>query len=442
MSAHDALPLLFKLAVLFLLATGFGLAFLRARIPELLGAIAAGLILGPTGIDLFNWNFAHLSQKAVANGVASLGLLNWVSLIMLMFSAGLHLDVSDGIKPTRLVLTLIGTSFVAVMIGLVATPVIMALVTDDRIATDSQSIAAYRIILAIAVAVTSVPFLSKIFLNTELIGTEFARNVLVAAGALDVLLWCLVSVAEAVKSATTLDVLPLAVPIVTALGYTAVVVLLGPQLCTLYADRHNEETAPVTRDLAAILCFLFFIVGIGSLLGINPLISSILAGFCVARAGLADRSAAAAVNLVTGRLFVPLYFAIVGLSLDLSKDTNVQLIVVFLVWSSIIKFTSILLGARFIAKEAPISAMNYAVAMNTRGGPGIVLASVALNAGLIGEPTFIAMVIASIATAGVTELWLIAFRDSIVPPAHRTAAAAATTLVPSDRMPPSTVRTR
>ena len=449
MSAHDALPLLFKLGVLFLLATGFGLAFVRVRLPELLGAIAAGLILGPTGINLFAWNIGGVSPQAVASEMTSMGFLNWVSLVMLMFSAGLSLDVSRGIKPDRIVLTLVGASFLAVAVGLLCTPAVTALVTDSRVATDPQSIAAYRIILGIAVAVTSVPFLSKIFFNTDLIGTGFARNVLVAAGALDILLWCLVSVAEAVKSATTLDVLPLAVPIVVSLGFVAVVVLVGPRVCGLYAARYSEEAAPVTRDLAAILCLCFAIVGVGSLIKINPLISSALAGFCIARAGLADRPAAAALNLLTSRLFVPIYFAIVGLTLDLSKDTNIELVVVFLLWSSVIKFSSVFASVRLFASAGPLSAVNYAITMNTRGGPGIVLASVALSDRLIGEPTFIALVVASIATAALTELWLIAFRPSIVPQKpvpHRAAgpatAAAASALVPSRQLPPSTVRSQ
>ena len=44
--------------------------------------------------------------------------------------------------------------------------------------------------------------------------------------------------------------------------------------------------------------------------------------------------------------------------------------------------------------------------MNTRGGPGIVLASVAYAAGIIDERMFTALVIASILTSLATGLWL------------------------------------
>ena len=44
--------------------------------------------------------------------------------------------------------------------------------------------------------------------------------------------------------------------------------------------------------------------------------------------------------------------------------------------------------------------------MNTRGGPGIVLASVAYAAGIIDDRLFTAFVLASIVTSLATGVWL------------------------------------
>jgi hypothetical protein len=44
--------------------------------------------------------------------------------------------------------------------------------------------------------------------------------------------------------------------------------------------------------------------------------------------------------------------------------------------------------------------------MNTRGGPGIVLASVALAFNIISEPFFVALVLASIVTSLFSGIWL------------------------------------
>jgi Kef-type K+ transport system membrane component KefB len=109
---------------------------------------------------------------------------------------------------------------------------------------------------------------------------------------------------------------------------------------------------------------------------------------------------------------VLLYFAIVGLSVNIIRDFNLGLILGFLVWSSVIKMACVFFAAKLYFG---VQSLHYAVTMNTRGGPGIALAGLALGLGLIGQPTFLALVFASLITAGITEAWLtIFYRRSLV----------------------------
>src|SRR5690606_35644717 len=82
--------------------------------------------------------------------------------------------------------------------------------------------------------------------------------------------------------------------------------------------------------------------------------------------------------------FVPIYFALVGLRLDLAHQLDVQLTLLFIIASSAIKVTSCTVAARASGIEWSRS-FDYGIAMNTRGGPGIVLASVAHAAGIRSE---------------------------------------------------------
>lgn len=51
------------------------------------------------------------------------------------------------------------------------------------------------------------------------------------------------------------------------------------------------------------------------------------------------------------------------------------------------------------------SSFNLSVAMNTRGGPGIILATIAYDLGIIGEAFFITLVLTSIITSLFSGLW-------------------------------------
>jgi Kef-type K+ transport system membrane component KefB len=103
--------------------------------------------------------------------------------------------------------------------------------------------------------------------------------------------------------------------------------------------------------------------------------------------------------------FVPIYFAIVGLRLDLLHDFNAPLVVGFIAFACIVKAFSAYAGAR-LAGQNRSGATNLAVAMNARGGPGIVLASVAFDAGIINEEFFVALVLLAVLTSLAAGSWL------------------------------------
>jgi Kef-type K+ transport system membrane component KefB len=62
-------------------------------------------------------------------------------------------------------------------------------------------------------------------------------------------------------------------------------------------------------------------------------------------------------------------------------------------------------GARLVG-ETEVGARNLAVALNARGGPGIVLASVALDRGIIGSEFYAVLVLLAITTSLLAGSWL------------------------------------
>ena len=63
----------------------------------------------------------------------------------------------------------------------------------------------------------------------------------------------------------------------------------------------------------------------------------------------------------------------------------------FLLFTTLFETVGTLLAAKLIKKDW-LSSFNLAVAMNTRGGPGIVLATVAFGLGIINQTFFVTLV--------------------------------------------------
>ena len=100
-----------------------------------------------------------------------------------------------------------------------------------------------------------------------------------------------------------------------------------------------------------------------------------------------------------------MYFAGIGLGLDLIHGFSLVFFLWFLVAACAIKAASVFLGAR-LAGEDTFSSWNLSVAMNARGGPGIVVASTAFAAGIIDQNFFAVLVLLAIITSLAAGAWL------------------------------------
>lgn len=117
--------------------------------------------------------------------------------------------------------------------------------------------------------------------------------------------------------------------------------------------------------------------------------------------------------------FIPIYFAVVGLQLDLRHGFSLLLFVGYLGYACAVEAISVYAGTR-LDGQRPATALNLAVATNARGGPGIVLASITYGAVIINQSFYAVLVLLAIATSLLAGSWA---RPGSAPPAARRAAA-------------------
>jgi Kef-type K+ transport system membrane component KefB len=275
---------------------------------------------------------------------------------------------------------------------------------------------AVAIVFAIAAAVTSIPVISKIFADLGILRTRFASLVLGVAMLEDILLYGVLAVATTLAAASAAagssgssvarDVaVHVAVTSVFMVGgLTVVPRLLG----RLSRSRFNPLAS--ASPLGWMLIVLLAYTSIAAALDVKVIFGAFLAGFGLVggfRGTERERIAkpAEAITSVSFALFIPVYFAMVGFRLDLTRTFSLGLLVAFLVGSTILRICSAGLAAR-LAGFRGLDVVNIAVTANARGGPGIVLATVALDAGIVSAPFFTALVVTAVLTSQLAGLWL------------------------------------
>nr|BDT37550.1 cation:proton antiporter [Myxococcus sp. MH1] len=369
----------------------------RVGLPDLIGAILAGVLLGPSVLGLIgSEEGAPLPQAFTA--LASAGL------VALMASAGLGINRAGTEGPGRLIPVLIIGTLLSLLPAFASAPLISAIAPDPQVGAEAGSAAAYQGLLALAAIVTSVPFLTKIYFNTGLTSTSFARGTLEFACLIDLVVWSLFGAVQALKSGGAQSAMPLLLSFSGTLVFAVGCILLV-KLCASGVETWLAGWPALAREALLVAMVGCLAALLGRALGVHLMLAALVLGFSLQLHAGGVKALRRWTDPVASRLLTPLYFAVAGLSLDMRRDFDLRLILAFLAWSSTIKMGCTFTIVYWMRRSRRV-ALTYALVLNTRGGPGIALASLGLSSGLIGESTFIALVFASIVTAIASEAWL------------------------------------
>ena len=395
---HELSRLLLSLVVLLFFAFAVGHVFTVIRFPRVIGEICAGLMLGPSLLgyvepDLQAWIFNGLAEQKKL-----LSVFYWLGLILLMFTAGFKISgpLLKGDRPLLAALILGGMGL-PFLFGFAASPLFPNAASPNPLA--------FSLVIAVASAVTSIPVITRIFMDLEMASSRFSQVVLTAAAIQDIILWIVVSLALAVQQeqvGTPIGIAP--VVIGTAL-FAAFSILVVPGMLR-FGGRFIVPRSPEGSLLGYTLLVCLVLVSLASVLKVNIVFGALLAGLIIGRlpASRLDQVKQNITNLAVW-FFVPIYFALVGLQMNLPANFDAKLIFGFFLVSSIVKILSVAMLVGFTRTSA-IKALDYGVTMNARGGPGIVLASVTFASGIIDESLFVALVLTSMLTSLVTGIWL------------------------------------
>ncbi|MDQ3758841.1 MAG: cation:proton antiporter, partial [Actinomycetota bacterium] len=398
-TSGDVFHLLLALLLVLAATRLGGRVALSMRLPPVIGEISAGILLGPSvfGVLFPEASAAVLPETGVV--ADSLDAFYELGLILLMFAAGVELRVLPRREEARTAGVITIASTVIPLAAGIAAGVALDL---DSLEGTAQDGTALVIVFAAALAITSIPVISRIMLDLGLMGTRFSRIVLGSAIVEDVILYGLLAIAVGIAQSGAQAVgLPaeLGIDSASILGavyyaVASIVVLVGPLVAVRLArghDRFGWVLARLGNEAAHQLLLVFALAALCGALGVIPIFGALTAGLIVSQ--LHDvRISGSSVGRFSFAFFIPLYFGLLGLRIDLGEHANLMLIATFISAACVIKGSAAYLGAR-LAGEDRGSAGALAVALNARGGPGIVLASVSFAAGIVSEEFFVTLIL-------------------------------------------------
>ena len=399
-SEFDVVPTIIGILFLVLPALLLGRLCSHFKIPEIIGFVFAGIILGPTAlgglIPVFDRPIVELNDVMLA--------LWQISGIIILFSAGLHFTFHDLIKagPKAAIIGIFG--------------VIVPLVTGYFVVLWMGFDWTVAVLIGATFSATSIA-VSVVIL--EELGKEKSKegNILVNAAVLDDVLG--LAILSAVISLVALNTIPtiesVAITTVTEIGFWFLILLgavyILPKIVHIVSRTHPStlEARGTRQGLA--LGSAFGLAAIASSVGLNPIVGAFAAGM-----GLAGSKLAVQVREFVGRLQVivsPLFFAIIGAHVDITQISSINwgLFVILLVVAAMSKVLGCGIPASLLLKSKK-SGFRIGYGMIARGEVAFIIAGIGLAFGVLSDEIYSTMIFVILATIFIAPILL---RNSFKP---------------------------
>lgn len=374
--------------------------------PQVVGEMAAGLVLGPVVLGFYapTWS-AQLFSRELLGGLNALSTLG---LVLFMFVVGLEIRSPGGVRQQLRAAGSVGVLSVAVPAGLALA---IAPVLHPAFAPAGIGLAPFALFLAAAVSITAFPVMARILKDRGMAQTSFGQLSLAAAAVVDVFAWILLAVVVAIAGASEGSRGLAKILIGTAVLLALLFLVVRPLYARLLAA-HAPEGTPSLAVLAALMLGLLASAWATEWLHLHAVFGAFLFGACLPRDDRLLQALTERVEPLSIVLLMPLFFALAGLSTTRAAFGGSALGAMALVIAvaAVGKLVGGAIGARTAGLDA---ADSFAVGalMNARGLMELIVMKVGLDTGLIGQGMFtILLVMALVTTAMTSPLITLALR--------------------------------
>jgi Kef-type K+ transport system membrane component KefB len=384
------MELFYILLVLLVVTRAFGELAERVGQPALVGELVSGVVLG-TVVGHYAGLFPTLSglqDNRVFEAITDLGVF------FIMLFAGIEMQPSKIVQYSR--------QSLAVALGGMVLPLLLGIALGLVFLPASDFRTAQVLFIGTALAITAVPATVKILIDLGKLDTPSGQIIVSAAVFDDVLSLLLLAWLTALIGAEGAPGLAgLAVLAFKILVFFTVTAVIG-----FYAFpwggkflRHVKEKE---LDFSAMLIAALAFGVLAEALDLHFILGAFVAGVFFGRKTIDGRTYDGVRSKVSGMTFgflAPIFFASIGLNLSLQAFIEIP---VFLVLLIALAFLGKLVGSGLAAYAFGLSradATAVGIGMSARGAVELVIADIALQAGMFSPPGIVSPVLANLFSA-------------------------------------------
>ncbi|MGH8146096.1 MAG: cation:proton antiporter [Rhodanobacteraceae bacterium] len=363
--------ILLEVFVIFAAAQAGGWLARRIRLPDVVGQIIAGCVIGPS---VLGW----------ITPSEPLEVLSEIGVVLLLFAVGLETRLED-VKRVG------GSAFAVGVIG-----VIIPFVAGTFWAHSLEPNWPRSLFVAAAFVATSAGITASVLKEMGALRRTESRVILGAAVIDDILAMLLLGVVVAIEAGGSVRVGTLTAVAAEAVGFVLVVGWLGTWMMrrgSRWLDRARNPLSPLL--LVLVLCL--GLAWIATRFGLAAIIGAFLAGMIASETHQRVQLEEQMQPLLA--LLTPFFFVLTGAKVELAKLANGEALWLLLTATLLALVTKLAGGWLGAIRLGPRSALTVGVGMIPRGEVGIVVAALGLSAGVFGDLLYAVIIAMSLLTS-------------------------------------------
>ncbi len=386
--------IILEFALILAFALIFGSLMQRLHQPAVLGEILGGIILGPTVFGTIAPGLQSELFPVSGEPAQILRTVAYLGLIAFVFIAGLKVDLTCIRRRSRsTIITSISGIVLPFALGF-GMVVLMPGIWD----IPSGDLRIFAMFMGTALSISALPVIARILMDLDLMKTDLGAIIITAATIDDLVGWSLFALILSGLSSGTSTGLNLTL-ILGFLGLTALII----SLINKNAARQQSRLMGGLLDVVAMVMLAVSIVS--EFIGAHGIFGAFLAGVILSERHVRRDQILRRVYYPVMGILAPIYFTSIGLKVNFAANFDLAIVLLVFVVACVGKIIGASIGARAGGVSARDS-LAIGFGLNARGAMEIVLATVALDHGLIDERIFVALVIMAFATTMIGGLMI------------------------------------
>ncbi|ELR72576.1 Putative Na/H antiporter [Fulvivirga imtechensis AK7] len=389
----EVINLLIQLAVMLSFARIMAELARKFNQPAVVGEILAGIILGPTILGTFTPDlFDMLFPTTGASAVVLDGFIQ-VAVVLLLFIAGLEVDLHIVFQQGKQALYV---SMMSLIIPFAAGFVVTWFFPELFHYANEGQLLVFAMFIGTVMAITALPVVARVLMDLEVFKTRMGMLIIASAMIIDLLGWIIFTVILNMMGNAS-ESLSLGKTLWLSIGFTILMLTIGKGLINRALPWINKRLAWPGGLLSLSLALCFLAAAFTEYIGIHSIFGAFILGVALGDSKHLSERAKEIIHQFINNIFAPLFFVSIGLGINFIESFNIQTVLVLLIIAFIFKVLGATLGAR-MGGLSKYESFAVGFGMNTHGTLEVILGAIALQAGLITDQVFVAILVMVVAT--------------------------------------------